>query len=204
MPVPGLCEHVCMPVHRWILTLFGRRIPHHNIRATMILTEGAVNALTAGALTNNFDINAIDKDGKEYYAPQVCCEDDNLVREAMQLEEFNPVLEVVRTEWHGFSGVVPCIKIYVKDGSFQEILMMASYRTIATAKKFHKQWGPGSTRKLSPGNRFHLLDYMTKMTEICRFSDKIEPVVLVESIRAEPKPKLQTKLTAFLAKNKNP
>ena len=48
------------------------------------------------------------------------------------------------------------------------------------------------------------MDYTTKMTEVTRYTQEIEPIILVESIRAEPRPKIQSRLTAFLAKNKNP
>ena len=69
----------------------------------MQLTENAVMALTAGAMCMNRDITAIDANGKEFYAPQICCEDDRRIRRLMQLEECNPVLEVVSAVWHGFS-----------------------------------------------------------------------------------------------------
>ena len=168
----------------------------------MQLTPGAIKALVAGAKASDPDINAIDASGKEFFAPQVCCEDDKQMRALMDIEEFNPVLQVVRTEWHGFYGVVPCIKIYVKDDSEEEMLMMASYRRKDIAKKFHKQWGSGATKKLAPGTRFRLLDYTTRVNTKNRYTEKEEPVILVETIRLEPKPTLQAKLTSFLAKNK--
>jgi len=173
-----------------------------SVRA-MILTNGAVAALTAGAMSMDLDINAIDADGKEFFAPQVCCEDDKQVRAAIAMEEYNPVLEVVRTEWVGFDGMIPNIKIIVKDASDAEILMLVSRRSVGIAKNFQKKWGPGSTRKLSPGNRFRLMDYTTRMTNINSVHKEVVPYVSVETIRVEPKPKLQSKLTAFLAKNKS-
>ena len=67
----------------------------------MNLTKGAVRALRRGALSNNEDVNAVTDDGVVHKAGQICCEDDEIMRKAMGLDEYQPVLEVKRVEWFG-------------------------------------------------------------------------------------------------------
>ena len=170
---------------------------------TMQITTGAVNALIAGAWSLNEDVNAIDANGHEYFAGQVLAEDDADMRTRLRPDEYQPVLEVVRTEWLGWGGIIPVIKIYVTDNSGQELLMMISHRKKGNAKKFFKRWGAGNTSKLAPGSRFKILDCTTAMTEVNVHHKEEVPIVLVEAIRATPKPKLQSKLVNFLFKNEN-
>lgn len=169
----------------------------------MQLTKGAISALLAGALTENLDVNAVDADGKEYHAPQICCEDDKQIRAAIELEEYNPVLEVVSTTWYGCCSMgLPVIEIMVKDANGDEMLMMATNRNRKITKAFLKRWGNKNGRKLNPGVRFKLLDYTTKVRQISQFNKEEAPIIFVESIRVEPKPKIQSKMTSWLAKNK--
>ena len=167
----------------------------------MQLTEGAVMALTAGAMCDNLDVNAVDADGKEYLAAQVCCEDDKQLRAEVNYLEYNPVLELLGTEWCGrHSGFAPTLKYTVQDGSGNRMLMMVSHRNLDIPVRFTKKCGPG-TGKLVPGARFKLLDYTTKMTKISNLHQTEEPLISVETLRLAPKSKHQAKLTSFLSKN---
>jgi hypothetical protein len=53
------------------------------IQSTMIVTPHAVEKLIRGAEAYNNDINAIDKDGVQYDAGQICTEDDQAMRELL-------------------------------------------------------------------------------------------------------------------------
>lgn len=171
----------------------------------MKLTEGAVKALRRGAVKNDLEINAVTDDGTEWEAGQVIYKDDPKLRKAMKSEtpEYNPVLQVEERLWLGFWGVVPTIKFVVTDGE-DKIVMYASHRTFAIAKSFMRRWGDGGKGKLGVGMRFQLLDYTTQWEKKGRNHDEDEACIMVETVRAEPKPgkpKMQTKMLSFLRKN---
>jgi hypothetical protein len=66
----------------------------------MIVTPHAVKYLISGTKAYNNDINAIDKDGVQYGAGQICTEDDQAMRELLVLNECKPVFEICELTWH--------------------------------------------------------------------------------------------------------
>jgi hypothetical protein len=46
-------------------------------------------------------LNAIDGDGVQFNAGQICTEDDQAMRELLVLNEYKPVLETCELTWHG-------------------------------------------------------------------------------------------------------
>ena len=64
----------------------------------MLLTENAVTLLKRGAFSGSLDVNAIgiDKEGKDisYYANQFIWEENPGSEDRIDLEDFQPVLEV--------------------------------------------------------------------------------------------------------------
>lgn len=183
----------------------------------MKLTKGAIKALELGAKKGDEDINAVAEDGKELMAGQVCCEDDRQLREIMDLDEFQPVLRVTRMEWLGNWGCVPTIRWHVTDRDEEDdednedndkeqaegdMVMFISHRSFDIAKNFFKKWGDNKKGKLGVGKRFMLVDYTTVFEHKNKFHDKDEPVIMVERIRCEPKPKIQGSMLAWLRRNK--
>lgn len=175
----------------------------------MKLTTGAIKALGLGAKKGNEDINAVLEDGAELMAGQVCCEDDQELREMMDLDEYQPVLRVTRVDWLGFWGCVPTIRWYVTDREEddddkepEEMVMLISHRSFKIARSFFKKWGDPKKGKLGVGARFMLVDYTTVFESKGKFHDKDEPVLMVERVRCEPKPRRQTSMLAWLRRNK--
>ena len=178
----------------------------------MKITKGAIKALKLGAGKGDEDINAVAEDGKEFMAGQVCCEDDEQLREIMDLEEYQPVLRVTSMDWLGNWGCVPTIRWHVTDRDeeddedgeeeAQEMVMFISHRSFKIAKSFFKKWGDSKKGKLGVGARFVLVDYTTVFEPKNKFHDKDEAVIMVERIRCEPKPKKQSSMLAWLRRNK--
>ena len=134
------------------------------------------------------------------------------MREMMDLDEYQPVLRVTKMDWLGNWGRVPTIRWYVTDRDEEdddvdeqvggEMVMFISHRTFSIARNFFKKWGDNKTGKLGVGKRFMLVDYTTVFEPKNKFHDKDEPVLLVERIRCEPKPKIQGSMLAWLRRNK--
>ena len=186
-------------------------------KENMKLTSGAIKALARGAGKGDEDVNAVTEDGKELMAGQVCCEDDEELREMMDLDEYQPVLRVTKMEWLGFWGCVPTIKWHVTDRDEEDdgdddeedggdgdtdMVMFTSHRSFKIAKNFFKKWGDPKRGKLGVGARFMLVDYTTAFEPKDKFHDKDGPVLRVERIRCEPKTHRQSSMLAWLRRNK--
>ena len=170
----------------------------------MKLTSGAVKALIRGARCGNMDINAVMEDGTEKEAGQICCEDDAIIRKAMGLDEYNPILEVVRSEWLGkWLCPTPVMKFYCTNmqGEDEICVMVAQRCKFRFAKNLHRKGGPIQTGRLNVGRRFQLVDYTTDVAKKGKFHSKEEPVVRMERIRCEPVSMMQKKMKEFLKTN---
>ena len=170
----------------------------------MNLTKGAVKALRRGALTGNDDINAITDDDVKHEAGQICSEDDSIHRRLMGYDEFQPVLEVKRVEWHGRQLCsYPMVKFFcVDEDDDEEICVMASPRNKHVfAKRIFSKGGVYCRGGLGVGRRFQLLDYSTRVMQKDRVHDGEEPIVHIEKIRCAPVPRRQTKMMSFLSAN---
>lgn len=177
----------------------------------MMLTHGAIKALTNGAEHPDIAINAI-VDGVPKDAGQICAEEDGLVRhKQIDYDEYQPVLQVKDVIWTKQMKFATPMKHWIvtddEDGD-NAMVMLASTRKDGkdgTYRKFMKTWGQsGKNCKLGKGRRFKLLTYTTKMTrEGSLFNDPV-PVIHVENIRVEPKSRKQKKIYDFIKKNNIP
>jgi hypothetical protein len=82
----------------------------------MITTPGAISMLIAGAHVADMDVTSVDLDGKQYFAALRQCEDDSQLRKCLDIDEFQPVVEIVSRTWHGNYGKFPNIRFVVTDG----------------------------------------------------------------------------------------
>lgn len=152
----------------------------------MLLTHAAISFLRGGAHSGSEDINAVDDtQGIEYSAAQVQCEDDKKMRKLLQLNEFQPVLQVHSATWLGTFGKYPAIRFIVLDGNGDSMAMFVSYRLPSSLKFIFSKNGPFRTGRLNSGKKFRLLDYTTI---IHRNKDgSTESRILFEKIRTEPR-----------------
>ena len=70
----------------------------------MKVTEGAVKCLVRGAVHPDPDVNAVGAKGELHEAGQLISEGNEGLRQMLGADEFQPVLEVVKTDWHGSMG----------------------------------------------------------------------------------------------------
>jgi hypothetical protein len=103
----------------------------------MIVTPHVVKYLISRAKAYNNDINAIDQDGVQYDAGQICTEDDQAMRELLVLNEYKPVLEIYELRWHVTYSKYPTLTIKVTDG-VSTMLLRSSYRQPAFHKRFFR------------------------------------------------------------------
>ena len=172
----------------------------------MKLSNGAVKALTAGALSGDDEVSAITQDGQRCDCGPILAEKDGLIS-SKQIEydnEFHPNLMIKEACWF------PSIQFGVhrkgwkvtdeEDGS-TEMWMLPTNRNLSVAKHFSKKWGTsGSQCKLGMGKKFTLLDYTTEVVPAGRQFDVDTPVIRVERIRCAPKQKKQTNLKSYFSK----
>ena len=150
----------------------------------MIVTPGCVAMLTAGAKVADLDVTAVREDGKRYFAALLQCEDDVNLRKRMEIEEYQPIVEVVSRTWHGSYGKFPNIKFMISDGS-TEMLMRVSYRRTECPILFFPKKGPFNSGFLNVGRKIKLIDYTTEL-EHEKGGDTC-PTVHIEKLRAEPR-----------------
>ena len=162
----------------------------------MLLTEGSVAMLQAGAFSGNLDTNAIgtSKFGTEecFYANQFVWEEETMQDMRVDLPEFKPILEVTAICWHGTYNGIPLISVTVTDGTL-EIELRVSMRTDYVRKRMLSSNGPIFKGRLNTGCRFRLEEYTTSTIN----GGKV-PVVFVERIYAEPRNQKQKKYNRYL------
>ena len=150
------------------------------------MSVGSIAHMKRGAEHKSLDFNGVDENGNLFDAGQVQSEGDEDIRYRLGFNELQPVLQVVQCQWHGTyeSNFV----LTVTDGR-ETMFMLPCRRDIAIRHRFMKQWGMGTTSKLSPGSRFRLLDYTTETTTLPNTDDplQVHPVIRVEKIHVEPK-----------------
>lgn len=152
----------------------------------MIVTPHAVKYLIGGAEAYNNDINAIDGEGVQFYAGQICTEDDQAMRTLLVLNEYKPVLEICELTWHGTYSKYPTLTIKVTDG-VSTMLLRSSYRKPAFDKRFFSKRSPLYSGKMNLGMKIRLMDYSTSI-----WVDRkgvAHPCIFVEKLMAEPKRK---------------
>ena len=163
------------------------------VQEDMDPTNGAVAALTTGAISSNGDINAIFDGGKvECLAGQVIMEDEveGITRCQMFWEEYYPILQVKRIVWHSNlskenSMGVPRMVFFVTDG-LDEMPMVASTRKHSLLATFWDKKGPYETGVLRQGKIFKLIDYHMGLKKNLN-SGPMVPCIFVEKVRPQPK-----------------
>jgi hypothetical protein len=163
------------------------------VQEDMDPTNGAVAALTTGAISSNGDINAIFDGGKvECLAGQIIMEDevDGTTRCQMFWEEYYPILQVKRIVWHSNlskenSMGVPRMVFFVTDG-LDEMPMVASTRKHSLLATFWDKKGPYETGVLRQGKIFKLIDYHMGLKKEPA-TGKMVPCIYVEKVKPQPK-----------------
>ena len=143
-----------------------------------------MNYLICGAEAYNNDINAIDNEGVQFDAGQICTKNDQEVRAVLALNEYNPVLEMSKLRWHGTYFQYPTCTIMVSDG-VSSMMLRSSFRKPAFQKRFYAKRSPLYTGKMNLGRKIKLKDYTTSI-----WVDKsgiMHPCFFVENMIAEPK-----------------
>ena len=145
------------------------------------------------------DINAVGKDDKGneicYYANQFIWEENPGAEHRIDLEEFQPVLEVRSIVWMGTHRGLPLISITVTDGD-QDIQMRISLRNDLVRSRMVSKYGPIFKGRMNVGCRFRLEEYTTGLL-YCRDEGCHIPVVYVERVHAEPRSASKKKRTVF-------
>jgi hypothetical protein len=150
----------------------------------MIVTSNAIEYLIRGSEVANEDINAINADCVEFDAGQICTEDDNDMRQLLQLNEYQPILKISELTWNGTYSKYPNLTIMVTDGITQ-MMLRPSFRKAQFPKTFYGKKSPLYTGRMNVGRRLKLLDYTTSI-----WVDKKvigHPCIFIEKMRAEPK-----------------
>jgi hypothetical protein len=150
----------------------------------MNISLGVVAKLIAGAHVADLDVTSIDQDGKQYYAAMRQCEDDPHLRKTLDIDEFQPVVEIVSRTWHGSYGKFPNIRFLVSDGS-QEMTMRVSYRRSEFPVLFFSKNGPFNCGRLNKGKRIKLIDYTCSLAH--EKGGTTCPTIFLEKLRAEPR-----------------
>jgi hypothetical protein len=150
----------------------------------MIITPGSVSMLTAGAQCGSLDVNAVREDGKQFFSGLLQCEDDANLRKRLDIDEYQPVVQIFSRTWHGSYGRFPNIKFVVTDGT-DKMSMRVSYRCSEFAKRFFSKTGPFHSGRLNVGKKIKLIDYTC---DLHHEKGGIScPTIYVENLRAEPK-----------------
>ena len=102
----------------------------------------------------------------------------------LEIEEYQPIVEVVSHTWQGSYGKFPNIKFMITDGC-TEMLMRVSYRRTECPILFFSKKGPFNSRFLNVGRKIKLIDYTTEL-EHGKGGDTC-PTVHIEKLRAEPR-----------------
>jgi hypothetical protein len=138
-----------------------------------------MNYLINGAESYNNDINAIDKEGVQFDAGQICTKDDQVMRALLALNEYNPVLEISQLTWHGTYFQYPTLTIMVSD-DVSRMMLRSSFRRPAFSKRFYSKRSPLYTGKMNLGQKIKLMDYTTSIwvdrngiTHPCMFVKKM-------------------------------
>ena len=154
----------------------------------MLVTTHAVEYLTGGSRVANQDINAVSADGVEFDAGQICTEDNDDMRKLLQLNEYQPILEISELTWNGTFFKYPNLTIMVTDGVSQ-MMLRPSFRRPQFAKRFYGKRSPLYTGRMNVGRKIKLLDYSTSIWMDQKGFE--HPCIYIEKIRIEPKGKKQ-------------
>jgi hypothetical protein len=163
------------------------------VQLDMDPTEGAIAALTTGALDRNADHNATFENGEvTCLAGQVIMDDETSgkTRSQMWWEEYYPILQVKRIVWHSTLSTkngrgVARMVFFVTDG-LHEMPMVASTRKQSLIAHFWSRKGPYEKGILRQGTIFKLIDYQMGLKKDPE-SGVMVPCIFVEKVRPQPK-----------------